>query len=59
MDFVMKLVDRLVVMTFGTKLAEGSPAAVRGDAQVQAAYLGASSEPDGKSVMSAEPAEAR
>jgi branched-chain amino acid transport system permease protein len=41
MDFVMKLVDRLVVMTFGTKLAEGSPAAVRGDAQVQAAYLGA------------------
>jgi branched-chain amino acid transport system permease protein len=42
MDFVMKLVDRLVVMTFGTKLAEGAPAAVRADPQVQAAYLGAS-----------------
>jgi branched-chain amino acid transport system permease protein len=40
MDFVMKLVDRLVVMTFGSKLVEGSPAAVRADPQVQAAYLG-------------------
>jgi len=40
MDFVMKLVDRLVVMTFGSKLVEGSPAAVRADPRVQAAYLG-------------------
>jgi branched-chain amino acid transport system permease protein len=40
MDFVMKLVDRLVVMNFGAKLIEGAPAAVRADAQVQAAYLG-------------------
>lgn len=40
MDFVMKLVDRLVVMTFGSKLVEGSPAAVRADERVQAAYLG-------------------
>jgi len=40
MDFVMKLVDRLVVMSFGSKLAEGPPAAVRADARVQAAYLG-------------------
>jgi branched-chain amino acid transport system permease protein len=40
MDFVMKLVDRLVVMNFGSKLVEGSPAAVRADARVQAAYLG-------------------
>jgi ABC-type lipopolysaccharide export system ATPase subunit len=36
----MKLVDRLVVMTFGSKLVEGSPAAVRADPRVQAAYLG-------------------
>ncbi len=42
MDFVMKLVDRLVVMNFGEKLVEGAPAAVRADARVQAAYLGAS-----------------
>jgi len=40
MDFVMKLVDRLVVMNFGAKLVEGAPAAVRADARVQAAYLG-------------------
>ena len=40
MDFVMKLVDRLVVMNFGSKLTEGEPAAVRADAGVQAAYLG-------------------
>jgi branched-chain amino acid transport system permease protein len=39
-DFVMKLVDRLVVMNFGAKLIEGSPAAVRADPRVQAAYLG-------------------
>ncbi len=40
MDFVMKLVDRLVVMNFGCKLMEGKPAEVRCDPQVQAAYLG-------------------
>jgi branched-chain amino acid transport system permease protein len=40
MDFVMRLVDRLVVMNFGSKLVEGVPAAVRADERVQAAYLG-------------------
>jgi len=40
MDFVMKLVDRLVVMNFGSKLVEGPPGAVRADERVQAAYLG-------------------
>jgi branched-chain amino acid transport system permease protein len=40
MDFVMKLVDRLVVMNFGSKLLEGLPAEVRADPNVQAAYLG-------------------
>ncbi|MBK6007546.1 branched-chain amino acid ABC transporter ATP-binding protein/permease [Ramlibacter ginsenosidimutans] len=40
MDFVMKLVDRLVVMNFGSKLTEGAPAAVRANPDVQAAYLG-------------------
>jgi branched-chain amino acid transport system permease protein len=40
MDFVMKLVDRLVVMNFGSKLVEGDPATVRADPAVQAAYLG-------------------
>jgi branched-chain amino acid transport system permease protein len=40
MDFVMGLVDRAVVMDFGVKLCEGTPAAVRRDARVQEAYLG-------------------
>jgi branched-chain amino acid transport system permease protein len=40
MDFVMNLVDRVVVMDFGVKLCEGSPAIVRDDARVQEAYLG-------------------
>ena len=40
MDFVMRLVDRLVVMNFGAKLTEGVPAVVRADPDVQAAYLG-------------------
>ena len=43
MDFVMKLVDRLVVMNFGAKLVEGAPAAVRADPRVQSAYLGVAS----------------
>ena len=40
MDFVMNLVDRIVVMDFGAKLAEGIPAEIRADARVQEAYLG-------------------
>lgn len=40
MDFVMKLVNRLVVMNFGNKLCEGTPEQVRTDPKVQAAYLG-------------------
>ncbi len=42
MDFVMKLVDRLVVMNFGAKLIEGLPQEVRADKKVQDAYLGGS-----------------
>jgi branched-chain amino acid transport system permease protein len=39
-EFVMGLVDRIVVMDFGAKLIEGTPAAVRADPRVQEAYLG-------------------
>ena len=40
MEFVMNLVDRIVVMDFGSKLAEGVPAAIRAEPRVQEAYLG-------------------
>jgi branched-chain amino acid transport system permease protein len=40
MEFVMNLVDRIVVMDFGAKLAEGQPADIRADKRVQEAYLG-------------------
>jgi branched-chain amino acid transport system permease protein len=41
MDFVMKLTDRIVVMEFGTRLMEGTPAEVQASPVVRAAYLGA------------------
>jgi branched-chain amino acid transport system permease protein len=40
MDLVMGLVDRVVVMEFGTKLIEGSPEEVQASPAVRAAYLG-------------------
>jgi branched-chain amino acid transport system permease protein len=41
MDFVMGLADRLVVMEFGAKLAEGPAADIRANPRVIEAYLGA------------------
>ena len=40
MDFVMNLTDKLVVMDFGTKLAEGLPKEIQENPAVLEAYLG-------------------
>ena len=40
MDFVMSLADRVVVLDFGKKLAEGLPVEIQANSAVQEAYLG-------------------
>jgi branched-chain amino acid transport system ATP-binding protein len=40
MSVVMETADRVTVLNFGQILAEGTPAQIRADAAVQAAYLG-------------------
>ena len=46
MDFVMGLTDRLVVMDFGEKLAEGLPAEIQRNPAVREAYLGGVADDD-------------
>ena len=41
MGFVMNLADRIVVLDFGTRIAEGAPQAIRSNPDVIKAYLGA------------------
>jgi branched-chain amino acid transport system ATP-binding protein len=40
MDVVFSVADRIMVLHQGRVIAEGSPAEVRADAQVQKVYLG-------------------
>ena len=41
MDVVFNLAHRVTVLQFGQVIADGSPAEVRANAEVQKAYLGA------------------
>jgi branched-chain amino acid transport system ATP-binding protein len=43
MDFVFSVADRMTVMVEGALMASGPPEAIRADAAVQRAYLGAAS----------------
>ena len=40
MDLVMKVSEKVIVMNFGTKISEGTPAEVQADSHVVQAYLG-------------------
>jgi len=42
MDAVFRIADRITVMVSGRVIATGEPAAIRGNADVQSAYLGES-----------------
>jgi branched-chain amino acid transport system ATP-binding protein len=58
MDLVMGVCDQVVVLDFGRRVAAGTPAEVKADPAVAAAYLGIDVPPDADAQMAAGIAEA-
>lgn len=54
MELVMGVTDRIAVLNFGRKIAEGTPAEVRNNDDVKAAYLGRGSDHSAKAAAEAD-----